>query len=146
MTLSESKGIGWMSAIRFFGLALLSALVVGCGGSLHLYNLRTGNMGNLRYSHGVDGSRGTISGSLSGEAFSGEYSVVTNAAIGWGSIYGTAGNATATSIAIGRRFGSAVLTGDKQTVLDCEFVLNGLSAHGAGACKDNHGDSYRMLF
>jgi hypothetical protein len=46
---------------------------------------------------------------------------------------------------VGEQFGNAVLVGDKGTVLDCEYVV-GVGAHGTGACKDNNGGKYRLLF
>jgi hypothetical protein len=39
--------------------------------------------------------------------------------------------------------GTAILTGDKGTILNCEFISSG---HGSGACQDNHGVKYKLLF
>lgn len=127
---------------------VLVMVVTGCGGDIHLYNLQTGAQSIFKYHYGANGTRGTISGSLTdGETFAGEYSLVTNAAVGWGSIYGTGGTASGTAVAVGgRRYGAAVLTGSKQTVLDCEFTVGALNAHGTGMCKTNSGTTYRMLF
>jgi hypothetical protein len=80
--------------------------------------------------------------------------VVTQASIGWGnvysSVYGAAGTATgnASGVSIsggGRRYGAAIMTGDKGEVLDCEYLV-GFNGHGTGACKDNHGAKYRLMF
>jgi hypothetical protein len=123
-------------------------------GKVHVYDLSTGVMSTMKYSRHGSG-KGTLAGPLpSGEIVSGEYVTVTNAAIGWGSVYGSAagsggyatGSASGLSITAGaRRYGSAILTNDKHTVVTCEYVV-GLSGHGTGACEDNHGTHYRIMF
>ena len=132
----------------FIPAIVLAIFVTGCSGDIHLYHMQNGERSTLKYHYGSNGSRGSMDGTLAdGEMFAGEYSLVTNAVVGWGSIYGTGGTASGTAIAAGgRRYGAAVLTGNKQTVLDCEFTVSALSAHGTGMCKSNNGNTYRMLF
>ena len=134
------------TAIQFLVLLLVLPLC-GCGGKIDLFNLATGAKNILTY-HYTHTGRGTITGPLgTGETLQGEYSVTDNAAIGWGSVYSAAGSASGTAIATGgRRYGAAVLTGDKGTVLNCEFTLGSLTAHGTGVCQDNHEGKYRMIF
>ena len=118
----------------------------GCGGKIDLFNLATGAKTTLTY-HYTRTGRGTIAGPVGEETVQGEYSVAENAAIGWGSVYGTGGSATGTAVATGgKRYGAAVLTGDKGIVLNCEFVVGSFTAHGSGVCQDNHDGKYRMLF
>lgn len=137
-------------------LVAVVLLLCGCTRTARLYNLDTGEMTIITASYrGGGGAHGTLSGTFkSGETIRGEYSVVTHTVVGWGSVYssvysGTSsatGNGTAMAVATGgKQEGSAVLTGDKGTVLDCEFLV-GSNPHGIGACKDNHGGKYKMLF
>jgi len=109
-------------------------------GKVHVYDLSTGAMSTMKYSRHGSG-KGTLAGPLpSGEVVSGEYVTVTNAAIGWGSVYasvaGSGGYASGTgnsfSVAAGgRRFGSAILTNEQHTVVTCEYVV-GFNGHGFG--------------
>src|SRR5713101_173619 len=101
------------TAMRFLVL-LLVLPTCGCGGKIDLFNLATGAKNTLAY-HYTRAGRGTITGPLgNGETLQGEYSVTDNAAIGWGSVYSAAGTASGTVVATGgRRYGAAVLTGDK---------------------------------
>jgi hypothetical protein len=121
-------------------------------GTAHLYNLSDGKVSVIKFSR-WRGSHGPHRMTQpSGENLSGEYSVVHGGALGWGSIYGSvfgtggsaSGSATSTSLAVSLRGeGSAILTGDKGTILNCEFISSG---HGSGACEDNHGVKYKLMF
>lgn len=125
----------------------LCIFLLGCSGDVHLYNMKTGEQGAFKYHYRADGNHGTMAGNLGAETFAGEYSLVANAAVGWGSIYGSGGSAGATTVAVGgRRYGAAVLTGSNHSVLDCEFTVGSLNAHGTGTCKSNGGELYRMMF
>lgn len=128
-------------------------LICGCTTNARLYNLDTGEMTPL-VAHRGAGSHGTIEGHFkSGETVKGEYQVVTQGIIGWGSVYSSvssgtttaSGSATATSIGIGKREGAAMLVGDQGMVLQCEFIM-GLETHGTGYCKDNRNGKYRLMF
>ncbi len=140
--------------ITCIALFVLTSLTIASAGDVHVYDLATGTMSTMKYKrHG--GGKGTLGGPLpSGEVVSGEYVTVTNMAIGWGSVYSSvagsggyaSGSGTGTSIAAGgRRFGSAILTNDKQTVVNCEYVV-GFNGHGFGGCTDNHGAKYKLMF
>jgi len=99
--------------------------------------------------------RGTIDAAFgSGERLRGEYSIVTGGTVSWGSVYASvyspagsaSGNANSIGVtAAGARHGAAILTGDKASILDCEFVV-GLDGHGTGACRDKDDTKYRMMF
>jgi hypothetical protein len=111
-----------------------------------LYNLETGAQTALSYSYNGSG-HGRLSGTPpSGEAMKGEYTTVADAAVGWGSIYSSTGSASASTVSTSnKQYGTAVATGDKGTVIQCEYVT-GMSGHGSGACKDNHGGKYKLMF
>jgi hypothetical protein len=141
-------------------LALLYALVVlltlcGCTRTAtgHVYNLTTGQMFTFTYKFNGRG-RGTITSVMTGENLTGEYSVVQGGNVSWGTVYasvyspaGTAsGNANSIGVtAAGARRGAAILTGDKGSILDCEFVV-GMNGHGSGACRGKDDTKYRMMF
>jgi hypothetical protein len=81
----------------------------------------------------------------SGEQLSGEYVTVVNSAVGWGSIYSGVYSASGVSAAVaGKNQGSAVMTGDKGTILNCEYISSG--GHGTGACQDKRGTKYKLMF
>jgi hypothetical protein len=91
---------------------------------------------------------------MTGESLKGEYSVVQGGTVNWGNIYTSvysasgSANGTANSIGVtaaGARRGAAVLTGDKGSLLDCEFVV-GMNGHGTGACRGKDETKYRMMF
>lgn len=42
--------------------------------------------------------------------------------------------------------GTAVLTGDKGTVLDLVYTVDSATGHGSGVGKDNKGNEYKLLF
>ncbi len=142
---------------RVLILILCVSLIPACSArtrEVRLYNIASGE--SFKVSAKSKGTgKGLMEGALpSGERLGGEYVVVQNASVGWGSVYGggtgpsgySSGGATGTSITMrGQRYGSAILTGDKGTVLDCEFTV-GVNAHGTGLCKDNHDAKYRMMF
>jgi hypothetical protein len=90
-----------------------------------------------------------------GEKFQGEYSIVFGSTVGFGSILatvaGAAGSATAsgfsTNVAIsGSGQGSAILSGDRGTSIQCEFLNNNLTGHGYGGCRSSKGGIYRMVY
>ena len=121
-------------------------------GTGHIYNLADGSITILKYSR-WHGDHGPLTATMpSGEALAGEYSITRGGSAEWGSIYssvyGTGGSATESASGSGMRFslrgqGSLILTGDKGTVMNCEFISSG---HGSGACLDNRGVKYKLLF
>ena len=126
-------------------VVLLLLMLCGCTKTARLYNLDTGEVSIVKYSDRGTG-HGLISGQFkSGETFQGEYSTVAGGTMAWGSIYSSVytpvGSASSTSTAFtnaveGKQKGAGIITGDKGTILDCEYAVSALSGHGAGACKD----------
>ena len=137
------------------GLSFLFSLLCvtsAYGGTAHIYNLSDGGMTVVKYSR-WHGDHGPVTAKMpTGESMKGEYSITRGGSASWGSIYaqvyGTGGNASGsasgTKLGISLRGeGSLILTGDRGTVMNCEFISSG---HGSGACIDNHGVKYRLLF
>jgi hypothetical protein len=90
-----------------------------------------------------------------GEVLKGEYSLVRQGAIGFGSILaavsGPGGSAygygTATSYVIeGGSPGMASVFGTKGTSMQCEFYNDNLSGHGYGGCRSSTGALYRLQY
>jgi hypothetical protein len=135
--------------LLFFGML---CAIPGFAGTAHIYNLSDGGVTTVKYSR-WHGDHGPITATMpSGEFMKGEYSITRGGSAAWGSVYasvyGTDGAATGS--ASGTKFGvslrgqgSMILTGDKGTILNCEFISSG---HGSGACLDNHGVKYKLLF
>lgn len=90
-----------------------------------------------------------------GELLKGEYSIVRDGAIGFGtifaSVYGPRGSASgsafSTSYAMeGRSPGIASAFGTKGTRMQCEFYNDNWSGHGYGACQSSRGSLYRLQY
>jgi len=133
------------------GFALVVLLSVGCTLHARLYNLDTGEVTPAVFTYGGSG-RGKITAvKASGENFNGEYITSSRQPTNWGNIYaavyGTEGAAYGNSGSKSNQYGTAIVTGDKGTVMDCEYVtdVNQL-VHGSGACKDNKGGRYKLVF
>jgi hypothetical protein len=103
---------------------------------------------------GYSGSgRGKISAVVesSGEKVSGEYITFDHMPVNWGStyakVYGTEGSVFTSGSSLGKsnQYGTAIATGDKGSVIDCEYVTS-LLAHGTGACVDKQGTLYKLMF
>lgn len=134
--------------MRYLISLLLLAGPIALAGTGHIYNLSDGSVTVVKYSR-WHGDHGPISAKMpSGEVLKGEYSITRGGSAAWGSIYssvyGANGSASGAALAVGiRGEGSLILTGDKGTILNCEFISSG---HGSGACLDNHGIKYKLLF
>jgi hypothetical protein len=132
------------------GLALSVLLFqTACKEEGRLYNLVTGEVTIVTFTW-VGSGKGTINAVLaSGEKLSGEYLTFVRPPVNWGTIYaavygaGSSGGETDRS----NQYGTAVVSGDKGFVGDCEYVTRGVvSAHGSGACTDNQGTAYKLMF
>jgi hypothetical protein len=105
---------------------------------------------------------GTTSGSISfalpsGERFAGEYQTLRGGSIGWGSVYGTvwgpSGAATVSGSGLTATMpteyrGTAVMTSSQGTIITCEYISNTsrYEPHGQGACRDNRGKVYKLMY
>jgi hypothetical protein len=141
-------------------LALLAVSALpglGCVMTLgaRVYNLDSGEVLEATFRYTGSG-KGPVEFTLpSGVSCSGEYVTVAGGSTGWGSVfasvYGPGGAATGTATALGgsienKQRGSAVATCPGGRVFECEYVTSAWSAQGYGACKDNLGQKYRLMF
>lgn len=147
-----------MNKLFLAALALLCALLPAslyAKPKARLYDLKSGEVFTGEYSKGIfDRSHGKIKFDVRGKKMEGEYSIVDRGSAGWGSVYGSvySGYRSASVSSFGSfrgvsidRQGTAVIVGDGE-VLDCEFLANGMSGHGSGACKDKAGNLYKLMF
>jgi hypothetical protein len=69
----------------------------------------------------------------SGEACTGEYVTVTDDTLTWGSVFtaGSVVNGYAVTTQ-GKQRGTAIVTGNKGTTIECEYVTNASSPSGYG--------------
>lgn len=133
-------------------LLLVALFGVACTIHGRIYNLTTGEVTPVDITYGGSG-RGKISGVVpsSGEKVSGEYITFAHIPANWGSVYakvyGTEGSAFTSSVSHGNsnQYGTAVVTGSKGSVVDCEYVTTALT-HGSGACTDKRGTLYKLMF
>ncbi len=142
-------------AISWLTLTLLVATTAACTRRARLYNLTTGEVSVAEYTYSGSG-RGKISTVLaSGEKLRGEYVTVAGGQMEWGTIYASvysasgsaSGSATSQSVSVeSKQRGSAIITGDKGTIINCEYVTSAWTAAGTGACKDNKGTLYKLMF
>jgi hypothetical protein len=135
-------------------LALVITAVFETGCTLHgrIYNLTTGEVTPATITYSGSG-RGKISAIVasSGEKISGEYLTYAHLPVNWGSVYakvyGTEGSAFTSGSSLGKsnQYGTPVVTGDKGSVVDCEYVTTALT-HGSGACVDKNGTLHKLMF
>jgi hypothetical protein len=115
--------------------------------NFRIYNVQTGAKIEAAFKFKWSSMTGRVEAHVpDGEALEGEYSGSNDGGIAWGSIYSSAGSATATSSFMGKVRGTMIMTGKSGLVINCEYVTNPTTTHGNGACKDNRAGSYTMLF
>jgi len=100
--------------------------------------------------------RGTVEITMpDGELLQGEYSIVANGSMSFGSVFNTVygsrgattGSATSTNFSVaGQGQGVAALVGARGTSMQCEFLNNNMTGHGYGACQTVKGATYRMMY
>jgi hypothetical protein len=136
-------------------ILVATLVLVGCALKARIYNLDTGQVLVATFNYSGSG-KGPIEITLpSGEVCKGEYLTVAGGSMAWGSVfatvYGPAGSATATDTGYSgsienKQKGSAIVTGNQGTVVECEYVTTAAGAEGYGACKDNKGNRYKLMF
>jgi hypothetical protein len=136
-------------------LILLAVAAVAAKKNGRIYNLTTAEVVTIEFEGHRGNGRGSAKANLkSGEKLMGEFVTIEDGTVGWGSIYGSVygGGSSASANATGmsirksvRRRGSIILAGDAGTTVDCEYVAD-LAGRGTGACKDNKGVTYRLVF
>jgi len=128
-------------------MALVLCLA-GCIKKARLYNLTTGEVTEAQFSYSGTGKGKITAMAASGENFRGEYRTIPGGDVSWGAIYaGVYGSAVAgTSRMSAQQRGSAIATGDKGTIIQCEYITSAWNGAGTGACKDSHGTLYKLMF
>lgn len=137
-------------AVPLAALLLLAACDLS---NATIYNLKTGESYKATFVNSIRSGGGQMTAEgPDGEHFSGRFSNfakdITPAqalmkiadqvswAQGKGVIFGQQGELT----------GTAVLTGNKGTVLDLAYTVDSATGHGSGVGKDNKGNDYKILF
>lgn len=132
-------------------LKLLCAMCVllllhGCSMTINarIYDLSgSGGVANAAFKWTGSGS-GPLTGSLpDGEVFQGEYTTVASGVSGWGTTFRSV---YTVSLSNDLERGSAIATGNRGTVIDCEYVVRAGTATGYGVCRDNKKRAYRLMF
>lgn len=142
-----------LDAVKGIWLFLLVLPVIGCVHTARLYDLTSGRVTPAKFSYSGSGN-GSISLSLAdGSTCSGEYFTVTGGITSWGSIFGQVWGAQgamsgiATSVGgatPNEQRGTAVAVCDGGATIECEYVARG--PHGHGACLDNSGNKFKLMF
>jgi len=137
-------------------LVAVVALSLSCGArKARLYNLDSGQVLNASFTWGGSGKGKLTIVMPDGEQCTGEYVTVPEGSSTWGSVFGTvygpggsvSGSATGYSVSVeGKQKGTAIATSNKGTVIECEYVTSSWSPQGYGACQDNKGTVYRLMF
>jgi len=127
------------------GMAVMVGLQ-GCSMTINarIYDLSgSGGVANAEFKWTGSGT-GPLTGSLpDGELFRGEYTTVASGVSGWGTTFRSVYTVNLTS---DLQRGSAIATGNRGTVIDCEYVVRSGSATGYGVCRDNKSRTYRLMF
>jgi hypothetical protein len=151
-----------MGRIALFALALIT--LFGCvsaqHGAVQFYpaNEAANAFGVLNGEYITNGrGNGTINIQMpDGELLTGQYSIVQQGAVGFGSIYANVNNnfgASASGFQMNRSSvletssqGMASLFGNKGTSMQCEFYNDNRTHHGYGGCRTTKGALFRLQF
>jgi len=143
-------------------LSVVALVVIGSGCvttmEARLYDLSDATVATATFEW--DGSgRGPIRAVLpSGEVFQGEYVTIASGTTSWGNIFATVWTPSGSAIVItpsssqsieNMQKGAAIATSNRGAVLECEYVtsvVGWFSIKGYGACKDNRGKMYKLMF
>lgn len=146
--------------MRIVGLIGCALLVSACTKTANMYpmNLAPGEAVSVikaKYkSYGI--GHGSIAVTMpDGETLQGEYNVIDNTSLSFGSIYGSVYGSNGYAYASGggmsvntpgAQHGEAVLIGDRGTTMQCEMVVSSWTGRGSGACKSSKGTIYKVMF
>lgn len=152
------------NGLRYAFAVLLLALIWACATlpaptwiepprTVRLYDLESGAVSSGSFSYSGSG-QGTITiGLPNGESCSGEYFTSTGGVTAWGQIYaqvwGPGGVASGTvtdvsGMSPNEKQGTGIASCSNGTVINCEYIAR--QEHGTGACKDNHGKLFKLMF
>ena len=130
---------------------LWACCLSACAVQARLYDTESGAMLIATFKTNGTTGRGPIwlggKGDRATSPCKGEYVTVPKGATGWGAIYSGSGVGTATVSVVGDdQPGRAVMSCQDGTFYECEYVGSGMTGHGTGACQDNRGRRYRLMF
>lgn len=121
-----------------------------------IYDLDTGNILQASFKYSGSGKGPITVAKPDGATCAGEYVTVAGGTTGWGTVFATVyppgGRATTatgtviTSNVENMQKGSAVASCSDGMVMECEYVTSAGRAQGYGACTDNHGARYKLMF
>jgi hypothetical protein len=142
-----------MMRMRLFLLMAPTLMLTSCIKTGRLYNLSTSAVTEIKFTYTGSGKGKIKPTTIAGELFTGEYVTVASGTAEWGQIYASAqgtggsatGRATTTTYSSNiEQHGQVIATGDKGTIIHCEYIVSG--TNGNGACEDNHGGKYKLMF
>jgi len=134
---------------------LLTIVLCGCVTTARLYNLNEASVIYAKFGNYGIGHAKITAIAPDGEQFEGEYTTLSNMSMSTG--FGTASAfssdnyvwAQAQGFSFnqpGKQFGSAVIVGDRGTVIEIIYAVDPWTSHGSGVAKDNKGNKYRVQF
>jgi hypothetical protein len=127
-------------------LLVLTIPLLAISRKVRIYNEQTGTKMEIAFKFKWNSTHGKIVGKAPvGTSLDGEYSI-GGASVGWGQLYSAGKTSTVTTMSVGDRRGSLFAGDGSGFTIHCEFVTNASTTHGSGACKDNNGDLYQLLF
>ncbi len=118
--------------------------------SARLYDLSSAEIFDASFNFSGT-TQGTITITLrSGEIYRGEYQTLRGGTSTWGVIYSSVwGQSSGYARVTPREYvGSAIAVSDQKGVIQCEYIGNSSrrNPHGQGACKDNRGKVYKLMY
>jgi hypothetical protein len=132
-------------------ILVLAALVFGVPISgmtrkARIYNIESGAKLEIGFKFKFYSGHGQIVGKgPTGNALEGEYSIGGMNA-GWGQIYSNGKTTTVTTVGLTDRRGALFATDGSGFTIHCEFLTDATTTHGSGACKDNGGHIYQLMY
>lgn len=131
-------------------VVLLLAVVAccGCTYAARLYDVQSGGPPlPAKFKWNGSGHGGIEITLPSGEVCTGEYVTVADDTTTWGSVFSAGSTVNGYAVTTqGKQRGSAIVTGNKGTAIQCEYVTSAMSPSGYGSCRDNGGKIYKLMF
>ena len=142
-----------------YSVYLISLMISGCVREAHMYPMNETATGQgvltVKLKSYGTGHGGIEIKTPDGEDLTGEYAIVREGIVGFGSIYGAAwGTGGSASVSGNSSFstmqrgspGTAAAFGSKGTSMECEFYNDNLTGHGTGGCKSSRGAVYKLMY
>jgi hypothetical protein len=129
-------------------LCLLAVLAPACAHQARLYRLDSTDMLLATFKDTGSGAGPVwVGADRKTSPCQGEYSTASAGSTTWGAIYAGGDVATGALRTEGDSAkGAAVIRCQDGRVIECEYVTDAMAAKGTGACRDNAGHRYRLMF